>query len=764
MANDTAQDGSSSDSNSGKKESSGSSPRPRRGHVRQSSAPNAAPGGAINIYQLERQWSHGRGFSFSTGEVSFSTLEDSADSNGGGAVHHTRGVSVGSALNTSWVADSNPNPNNGMTERSYHQSIGPMSGAATAAAAQVQSDLERSNSSNNHGAGIVSSVLHDEARITNWSRVLQLCNSHPETAQYCGPDGWTALHHACNRRCDRIDVMEALIKAYPEALLEQEEKDMTPLHYAARFKAPTEAVKLLLDLYPNHGQQTVKLKDRFGRTPLLYAVRYDAPPGVMEALLRVDASVVLEQDKTGESPLSVVWDTWAEKLDGKRTLQSLILQPAMLSPAEIQDRVSKLNKLRTCWEKANKLLRAAYPSDPFLILHVTSSIKCHLSLFLLSKALYPEQVMEKNANNGRTALHLAALSPADGENGKTVVNALLTMYPDAAKSIDSVDKSLPFHLVVGNKEKAHWVHDGVRDIYQSYPHAIKCQDKRGRLPLHYAAASAHLGGGPGGSVILELLQEYPEAASHADECRLLPMHYYAENQSEWDEEAESLYGAHEAAVRARGGSQQRLPLHFAVATNAKNNKPCVVEKLVELNPRACSQADSTGKLPLHLACEAGKDWVCGGVEKVYNAFEAGVRTKEENERGWLPLQIAAASKKATPMLVSKLTEMYPEAAQELDEQGRRALHLACESGKGWNEGVRVVFQAYPEANFSEDKQGQLPFHKAALKFASGTNTNGEDGKSSSVAVESDDDDSTLNAPAQIEVLFELLRAHPIIIQ
>jgi ankyrin repeat protein len=111
----------------------------------------------------------------------------------------------------------------------------------------------------------VSSIIHDAARITNWRTVKALCETNPEAAKYAGRDGLTALlHHACNRRCPDADVVEALIRAYPDALLEEEEKGWTPLHYACRYKTATDVVRLLLHLYPEKGHVAVSRSDRQG--------------------------------------------------------------------------------------------------------------------------------------------------------------------------------------------------------------------------------------------------------------------------------------------------------------------------------------------------------------------------------------------------------------------------------------------------------------------------------------------------------------------
>jgi ankyrin repeat protein len=66
----------------------------------------------------------------------------------------------------------------------------------------------------------------------------------------------------------------------------------------------------------------------------------------------------------------------------------------------------------------------------------------------------------------------------------------------------------------------------------------------------------------------------------------------------------------------------------------------LMKRLVELHPQGVSQADHLGKLPLHLACEAGKFWD-KGVRAIYDA---------------------------------------------VDSRGRYALHWACASSKSWEGG------------------------------------------------------------------------------
>jgi hypothetical protein len=653
-------------------------------------------------------------------------------------------------------------------------------------------------------ANAVTSSIHHEARIENWQVVLSLCNSQPHHAQYADQNGWTALHHACNRRCPRSDVVKALIIAYPGALLDLEEKGMTPLHYACRFKAPVKAVRHLLHLFPEKGHAAVSRRDRQGRTPLFYAVRYEAPPGVVELLLEVDPGAVLNEDRNAGSPLAVIWDDWAEKFEGKRTLQPYLhpdeagLQDS--TPAGLRAKLEADLKLKKRWSNVNMLLRAAFrfpmetPSTKSIenrqwrVLHATAAIKCHHTLFLLARALYPEQAMEfdegdlsVNHTIPRSALHLAASSPANGDSGKSVLASLTELNPEAAFMVDEEDGTLPFHLIVDNKWKSHWSMDGLRSLLSSNPLAARAVDKQGRMPLHRAAAAIanHAGTDWSGatssldiqSTIYNLLQVYREAARVPDITGCLPLHLIASQGRIWDEEVDAVYNAHEAATRTRAGPQADFCLPLHLAANNKRAELSLVAKLVELNPRAASQTEANGKLPLHLACEIGNTWD-KGISNIYDAFPNAVREREANGRSWTALQMASASRNETGPLIEKLVELNQGAANQQDTKKRFALHLACVAGKGWETGLRTLFEANPDALFIEDECGLLPFHIAAFRYCKpseieierANNLKGPVFKSRVIVrtniVEIPSPRSCENEAVQIEIMFELLRAAP----
>lgn len=561
------------------------------------------------------------------------------------------------------------------------------------------------------GRSTLSSAIHDAARITDWDGVLELCQQHPHWASYTGRDGWTALHHACNRRCPRADVVEALIHACPQALWQEEDKGWLPLHYACRFKAPRDVVHLLLHAVPSRARYTVGKRDRLGRTPLYYALRYDAPAGVVHLLLNQDRSVVLEPDNNDDSPLAIVWDSWAEKLEGKRLVHSF-LPGGFPEPegttgdqraAALRLRLQKEAKLKKRWNQANMLLQAAFgfpvPEEPgdteestaattdtsdltsdvssvdtqrvWRIVHATAAVKCHLSLFLLACALHPEQVVELDQGD--------LLGPQRHTVESKSTNSTTTNHQGSAS------------CTVTGKTALHW------------------------------AAQSNAGGESGKSVILRLLSMYKEAAAVVDSQGCLPLHYMVENshKKDWIQHAAILHHFYPRAIQTADG-QGRLPLHRAAAAihyspgptadpgshhnlevdHAENVEEgvgaehhSIIRQLVRIYPQATSHADHDGYLPFHYACQNAQDWD-DDLEAIFQSHRPVVQAR--TRKGMLPLHLAAASVSSTLSLLQRLVAHHPRAASIPDAQGKLPLHLACAIGKEWP-AVQVLLEAYPTA-------------------------------------------------------------------
>ena len=588
----------------------------------------------------------------------------------------------------------------------------------------------------NHG---VSSIIHDAARLTDWDQVLELCRRHPAAAAYAGPDGWTALHQACNKRCPRVDVVQALIAAYPAALLQEEVKSWLPLHLACRFKAPVEVVRLLLMMVPESGKIAVQTMDKQKRRPLYYAIRYDAPDGVASLLIHVDPSAVLEEDQNEDSPLALVWDSWAEKLEGKRIVHSFLpggFPEPEESPVEqramlLRERLEKESKLKKRWEQVNMLLKAAFgfpveeekeeedasannkdgtrheidceiakslssssSQRTWRIVHATAATKCHLSLFLLACALHPEQAREMDQSDLRRPRRDDETSSLPMSNNDC--NSATGEHAPTSTTLHS-DHPPPFQTAL------------------------------------HLAASSNAGGEAGKTVIVSLLRMYREAAQEPDGIDgSLPLHRMVENQyKDWPNHSAILYHFYPRAVQIPD-HHGKLPLHRAACTashfyttnstavtenhiNHNDEDRSVIIQLVRSYPQAAGIADESGGLPLHYAAMKATFWD-GNVEAIYNSNRNAVQVRAGPS--WyqrLPIHLAAAQPKARESLVQKLVQHHPRGAAMEDRRGMLPLHLACEIGKAWGHGTRYIYDAFPQAirQVEHNVRGWLPLHMAA---------------------------------------------------
>jgi ankyrin repeat protein len=584
---------------------------------------------------------------------------------------------------------------------------------------------------------------------------------------------------------------------------------------------------------------------------------------VVELLLGADPAAVCDEDRDGVCPLSLVWEGYANGFGGKRDLKALLRkfegegeqqlqqqQGEELNTAEkrVKEALTKdtpaLRQLQSKWRIVNNLLRAYFhfpiqsldaeiteeecgtfksgdengKRRKWRILHAVSAIKCHHTLFLLARALHPEQATELDENDllgvnhdtnhlpqsplgekqtisNRTALHFAAMSPLSGKDGRNVIKTLLFLNPQAARHADGYG-SLPLHLMAENEHKVHWVQDGFRDVYNANEGASSYRDGLGRTPLHcatscsgrYSTASHSQPAPPEeattppppnvlppnnaarniGSVILNLVIVNPSAATISDNTGRLPLHYIAEHGEAWTNDAQSILSAHPAASRARAGAvaYHQLPLHMAASN--PDACPSLIENIVNANPRAASLTDGTGRLPLFMACDSGRTTWDRGMESIYNAYPAAISAVEESSRRWTVLHTAAASHSAGCDLIENVLQLNPGAASVADGEGRYPLHLACAAGRHWEEGgLRMLFEADPSVALIEDRKGYLPLHIVAMKKPSclvedGSREDGmeEEGSRGGERMEGNEEEDL----ALLEVLFNLLIAQPSTVQ
>jgi len=215
-----------------------------------------------------------------------------------------------------------------------------------------------------------------------------LSASHPcLQTRYADRRRNTPLHLAC-RRQPPTSVVRALLNNSPcEAISRRTADGLTPLHFAAYCGADVEVVSLLVDRMRSDAavgramrlssaldeneesadprwrvfsEESVplpptRLLDRRQRTPLhcaLSGFRTPIRPLVVRKLLSVDPASATLGDERGRTPLSLLFDDYAEEI--MEALEDDV------SPSVAKERIEKGGELYECWKMLSVLLQAAY--------------------------------------------------------------------------------------------------------------------------------------------------------------------------------------------------------------------------------------------------------------------------------------------------------------------------------------------------------------------------------------------------------------------
>uniref|UniRef100_A0A7S4T1H8 Ankyrin repeat protein n=1 Tax=Ditylum brightwellii TaxID=49249 RepID=A0A7S4T1H8_9STRA len=227
-------------------------------------------------------------------------------------------------------------------------------------------------------------------------------------ASYLGPD--FPLYIAIKRGAS-FGVVNAIFRAYPEAVKEKNSEDETILHGACRMAAPFEIVSLLWEGWPD----AVNRKNRNGQTPLHCACSNHASVESVTFLMEKCPQALAEKEEmAGQTPLHC-----ACTFSVSHEVVSFLLKACP-----------------TVVEEKNKFGQT--------LLHSMCSINgnpASLDTLLLLLKYHPEAVRIKD-NDGRMPLHYACKKRVSID----VVTLLLEKNPSAVEEKDIYGET-PLHLM-----------------------------------------------------------------------------------------------------------------------------------------------------------------------------------------------------------------------------------------------------------------------------------------------------------------------------
>ena len=144
-----------------------------------------------------------------------------------------------------------------------------------------------------------------------WTRAVELASRQPRQAQAWSKrtgffEGRTVanvlpIHEAAVGGAP-VEVMQALVQAYPEGLMQVESSyQRLPLHCACRKNAIPQVIHLLCQAQPD----ACLAADSLGRLPLHYALSNGADPSVVAILMTTKPEAARGLDQRGWTPLHV---------------------------------------------------------------------------------------------------------------------------------------------------------------------------------------------------------------------------------------------------------------------------------------------------------------------------------------------------------------------------------------------------------------------------------------------------------------------------
>jgi Ankyrin repeats (3 copies) len=105
------------------------------------------------------------------------------------------------------------------------------------------------------------------------------------------------LHHACGQKLVPLELIQALMEAYPESTMEKDETGKVPLIHACRRDAPLDIVKEVLT------EETARATDAEGKAALHWACEYRASLEKIKVLVETSREVLELKDVYGRLPM-----------------------------------------------------------------------------------------------------------------------------------------------------------------------------------------------------------------------------------------------------------------------------------------------------------------------------------------------------------------------------------------------------------------------------------------------------------------------------
>ena len=137
-------------------------------------------------------------------------------------------------------------------------------------------------------------------------KLIEKCDNSQAMMRHTDDIGWLPLHYACRHCQDDFELIETLVKAYPQAVTKQDIFNRCPLHIAIDSCASVEVINLLLT--KDTEQKTIYLATKnLERNPFHIACNRGVSKEVFEIILEADkiGDILTKKTRLGCTPLQL---------------------------------------------------------------------------------------------------------------------------------------------------------------------------------------------------------------------------------------------------------------------------------------------------------------------------------------------------------------------------------------------------------------------------------------------------------------------------
>ena len=181
-----------------------------------------------------------------------------------------------------------------------------------------------------------------------------------------------------------------------------------------------------------------------------------------------------------------------------------------------------------------------------------------------------------------------------------------------------------------------------------------------------------------------------------------------ELKSELEKKRPDFAKVRQCILRHKDLHDKQYVLHCAIRKKATSD---IIIDIINGNPSAVQQRDSSLSLPLHAACCYNQSKSV--IQLLVKLYPLAVHVREgDTNTGWLPLHYACSFHQSHSV-IQLLVKEYPLAVQLKVDDRSYPLHMACSHNQPESV-IKLLVKEYPLAVQERNRNGSYPLHCALI--------------------------------------------------